>query len=107
MSQHIATDQFDPTREDWQYQLQQMPAPEYCEDDGEIRRRIRYLLEFYVQRDRERGFLVTISEDEAFILFNKQARRCAITGNALSCLPLQLNTMRRVLTVALCCIGLY
>ena len=30
-------------------------------------------------------------------LFEQQRRRCAITGNALSCSPLQLNTMRCVL----------
>ena len=36
MSQHIATDQFDPTREDWQYQLRQMAAPEFREDDDDI-----------------------------------------------------------------------
>ena len=48
----------------------------------------------HMQRDRDRGFLVTIDEDEAVYLFEEQARRCAITGIALSCLPLQLNTMR-------------
>ena len=93
-SQHIATGQFDPTREDWQWQLQQLPAPEYREDDIDIRRHIRALLKNLVKRDRDRNFLVTIDEDEAVRLFYQQAHRCAITGIALSCLPLQLNTMR-------------
>jgi hypothetical protein len=97
MSQHIATDQFDPTREDWQYQLRQLPAPEFREDDDDIRRHIRTLLKGCEQRDMERGFLTTAHVEEIMYLLEQQARRCAITGNALSCLPLQLNTMRCVL----------
>jgi hypothetical protein len=93
-SQLIATGQFDPTREDWQYQLRQLPAPDHREDDGDIRCRIRALLKSCEQRDFDRGFSCTITEDEAMQLFEEQARRCAITGIALSCLPLQLNTMR-------------
>ena len=70
-SQHIATGQFDPTREDWQYQLRQLPAPDHREDDGGIRRHIRALLKSYVQRDLDRGFLCTITEDEAMQLFEE------------------------------------
>ena len=93
-SQHIATGEFDPTREDWQYQLQQMAAPAHREADADIRRHIRTLLPSYVRRDEDRGFFSTLTEDEAFDQFNRQARRGAVTAVALSCLPLQLNTMR-------------
>jgi hypothetical protein len=97
MSQYIATDLFDPTREDWQHQLRKLPAPEFRENDDDIRRHIRTLLRSCRARDLERNFLHTLTEDEAMHLFEQQGRRCAITGNALSCLPLQLNTMRCVL----------
>jgi hypothetical protein len=64
-SQHIATGEFDPTREDWQYQLQQMAAPAYREADADIRRHIRTLLKNCRDRDLERGFRTTLTEDEA------------------------------------------
>ena len=93
-SQHIATGEFDPTREDWLYQLQQMAAPAHREADADIRRHIRTLLPACVRRDEDRGFFSTLTEDEAMHQFNRQARRGAVTAVALSCLPLQLNTMR-------------
>ena len=83
MSQHIATDQFDPTREDWQYQLRQLPAAEFREDDDDIRRHIRTLLKRCEQRDMERGFLNTAHVEEIMCLLEQQARRCAITGKKL------------------------
>ena len=67
-----------------------MPAPAHRESDADIRRHIRTLL----PRDEDRGFFSTLTEDEAVYQFDQQARRGAITGVALSCLPLQLNTMR-------------
>ncbi len=70
-SQHIATGEFDPTREDWLYQLQQMPTPAHREADAEIRRHIRTLLPSIVQRDEERGFTSTLTEDEAVYQFNR------------------------------------
>ena len=75
-------------------QLQQMPAPAHRESDADIRRHIRTLLPNIVRRDEDRGFFSTLTEDEAVYQFDQQARRGAITGVALSCLPLQLNTMR-------------
>ena len=72
MSQYIATDLFDPTREDWQHQLRQLPAPEFRDDDDDIRRHIRTLLQNYQRRDLDRGFYTTLTEDEAMHLFEQQ-----------------------------------
>ena len=71
-----------------------MAAPAHREADADIRRHIRTLLPSCVRRDEDRGFFSTLTEDEAMHQFNRQARRCATTAVALSCLPLQLNTMR-------------
>jgi hypothetical protein len=77
-------------------QLQQMPRPFPCEDEGAIRDHIRRLLVSLKSRDNSKfDDPNTVDEDRAFsLLASTQNWRCAVTANVLSCRPQQLNTMR-------------
>ena len=77
-------------------QLQQMPRPVPCEDEGAIRAHIRRLMVNLKIRDNSRfDDPATVDEDRAFgLLASTQNCRCAVTANVLSCRPQQLNTMR-------------
>lgn len=100
---------FDPTSSGWKRALQGMGLPQFRDDWGLFTQYVKHSLGSIRRRDEQRaqdkfagveGWIdwVPVSDDDAIdLLLNDQCLRCAISAQALTCVPLQFNTMRWVL----------
>lgn len=108
MSQNILKG-FDPTSSGWKRALQGMGLPPIRDDMRLLTQFVHNLVRSVRRRDMQRaqekfagveGWVdwVPVSDDEAIdLLLDDQCIRCAISAQALSCVPMQFNTMRWIL----------
>jgi hypothetical protein len=83
-----------------------MGLPEFRDDWHLLTQHVHRSVRYVRRRDEQRASdkfageeewidWVPVSDDEAIdLLFNDQCLRCAISAQALTCVPLQFNTMR-------------
>ena len=100
---------FDPASSGWKRALQGMGLPHFRDDWTRLTQHVHRSVVSVRSRDQQKasdkfagveGWIdwVPVSDDEAIdLLLNEQCLRCAISAQALTCVPQQFNTMRWVL----------
>lgn len=105
MSQNILKG-YDPTSPGWKRALQGMAPPQFKDDWRMLPQFVAYSVASVRRRDTRKarkkyagavGWVdwVPVSDAEATnLLLDDQCLRCAMSAQALTCVPLQFNTMR-------------
>ena len=97
---------YDPTSAGWKRALQGMAPPQFKDDWRMLTQFVEDSVASVRKRDTERaqekyagaeGWVdwVPVDDDEAIaLLLNDQCRRCAMSAQAMTCVPRQFNTAR-------------